>query len=166
VGDQTQGTLPEGVTVVVDTGGSPGGLFGAARECREDNNSRTTAVTGGEQLPDLSLAVGTVTPNCATGQVRVAVTAFNAGVIAANGVVVQLFAGNPAQGGTLLVERQLDTALLPMSSLALDIDVPSFPRNRQITIWGAIDPNGVIAECNEGDNTDPADNAVVCQDLR
>jgi hypothetical protein len=53
-----------------------------------------------------------------------------------------------------------------MSSLALDIDVASFPRNRQISIWGAIDPNGTIAECNEGDNTDPADNAVICQDLR
>jgi hypothetical protein len=39
-------------------------------------------------------------------------------------------------------------------------------RNRQITIWGAIDPNGIIAECNEGDSSDPADDAAICQDLR
>ena len=161
-----QTRLPDSITVFVDGGGGADSTFGAERECDETNNDRTVPVEPKAQLPDLSLNVGAVTPSCAIGQVTVNVTAVNAGAVTANGAVIQLFAGNPAQGGTLLAEQRLDAPLGPLSSLNLDISVAGFPRNREITIWGAIDPDGVIAECNEGDNTDPADAAVRCEDLR
>ncbi len=156
---------PDRVRVSVDSAGGAGGS-GTTRECNEANNDLVELVEAGEPLPDLSLSVGAVTPVCAIGQISVAVTVRNSGAVAANGALLQLFAGDPTQGGSLLYEQRLDMPVPPLSALSLDVVVPGFPRNREITVFGAIDPNGEIPECNEGDNTDPADNAVRCQDLR
>jgi hypothetical protein len=161
-----QTALPSRVRVSVDTGGAAGSAFGAERECNEDNNHLATEVTPGELLPDLNIAVGAAVTNCGAGRVTVSLAVSNSGAIGVGGALVQLFAGDPAQGGTLLAERLIDVPIDPMSSLPIDIEIPGFPRNRQITIYGVIDPLSSIAECNEGDNSDPADNPVFCQDLR
>jgi len=82
------------------------------------------------------------------------------------GVVVQVFAGNPAQGGALLAEQVIGVPVEAMSSVSVPVNVPDFPRGRRITMWAAVDPGNAIEECNEGDNLDEADNAILCQDLR
>src|SRR5690606_11263383 len=132
--------------------------FGGERECREDNNSGTVAVEGGKQLADIRVAVGGATVDCGSLVATVAVKVENYGVVIANQAVIQLFAGNPAQGGQLLTQHVLDAPLGPGQSAELSLQVPGFPENRDVTLWAFVDPANAIEECNEADNTDPADN--------
>jgi subtilase family serine protease len=153
--------LPDSVRVVVDSAEDT--AFGAERECNEDNNDLSQKVEPGEPRPDLSLELGEASVECAEREATVAVTVKNEGTADAEPVVVQIFAGNPAAGGTLVAEVTLDKPLGAGKETTLDVQVPEFPVNRKITLWGWVDPNGVIDECNESDNTDPADNPVECR---
>jgi hypothetical protein len=78
--------------------------------------------------------------------------------------VVHLFAGNPAQGGTRIGDTVL-AELGPGVSVTVSVSAPDFPKNRAITIWGFVDPGDTIEECNEADNTEPADNDVECREV-
>ncbi len=156
-----QSTLPDEIRVEVDTGGTDSS-FGAERECSEDNNERTAPVESGMQLADLEILVGEATVQCTSHIATVAVTVENSGVVTAHDIVIQLYAGNPAQGGTALAEHVLEDPLEPGSSLSMTLEAPNFPENRNVTIWGFIDPNDEVDECNEADNTEPADNPVEC----
>lgn len=154
-------SLPEQIRVEADF--VSGSAFGGERECREDNNSGTVAVEGGKQLADLRVAVGGATVDCGSLVATVAVKVENYGVVTANQAVIQLFAGNPAQGGQLLTQHVLDAPLGPGQSAELSLQVPGFPENRDVTLWAFVDPANAIEECNEADNTDPADNSILCQ---
>ncbi len=162
----TQTRLPDSLRVTVDTGGTPGSGFGAQRECNEANNSLLRNVEPGEQLPDLSVAAGEAVEDCGVGSATLQVTVSNTGVAPASGVVVQIFAGNPTRGGTLLVEQVVEGSIAPQGQRQLEIVVRGLPRGRAIELWAAVDPRNVIGECNESNNTDPADNPAFCADLR
>jgi hypothetical protein len=165
VANQTgQTTLPEEVRVQVDTGGE-NPAFGAERECDEANNDRVEPIEAGEDLADLSLVVGEATVDCSSNVATAVVTVTNSGVATANNVVVHLYAGNPAQGGTRMGEAVLAEPLGPGASVTVSVQAPNFPKNRAITIWGFVDPGDAIEECNEADNTDPADNDVECREV-
>jgi hypothetical protein len=94
------------------------------------------------------------------GTVAIAVT--NSGVVAAQNVVVHLFGGNPAQGGSRLAEHVLVEPIAPGASVAVDLAVPNFPENRDVTVWAFVDPGNTVEECNEADNIDAADNSIEC----
>ncbi|HEX2734715.1 MAG TPA: CARDB domain-containing protein [Polyangiaceae bacterium] len=162
--DQTaRGKLPDSVRVLVDSATTS--TFGSERECHEDNNDRTQVVDPGIPRPDLSIAVGEATVKCSTHTATVAVTVSNAGTADATGVVVQIFAGDPGAGGSLMQEVAISDPIPAMGQVSLMIDVPNFPNNREITLWGWVDPHNTVEECNEGDNTDPADNPIACRVL-
>lgn len=156
-------SLPDEIRVAVDTGGDPGSAFGAERECEEGNNSLTQAVGTGEQLADLRVTVGEAQVDCNALVATVGVNVVNSGVVTANPVVIHLYAGNPAQGGTVLAEHILEQPLEPGESLGLALTAANFPENREVTIWGFVDPQGIISECNEADNMEPADNTAYCE---
>ena len=38
----------------------------------------------------------------------------------------------------------------------------TFPKGVSVLIYAVVDPDNAIAECNDGNNTDDADNKVIC----
>ncbi|HPB99077.1 MAG TPA: hypothetical protein PKW66_24345, partial [Polyangiaceae bacterium] len=40
--------------------------------------------------------------------------------------------------------------------------IPNFPQNLEILIYGVVDPDNLIEECNDANNKDDADNKVRC----
>jgi hypothetical protein len=158
----TQGELPENVRVEVDSGGAADSDFGAERECNEDNNDLSEEIDPGEPRPDLTLELGEATVDCTTNIASVSVTVINSGTAAASGVVVRLYAGEPAQGGAQMAEITLGETIEPMSELSVQIEIPNLPDNREITLWGWVDPLNAVDECDESDNSDPAENSIEC----
>jgi hypothetical protein len=152
--------LPSRARVVVDS--SDDGDFGSERECNEDNNDLSQDVEAGEPRPDLRIELGEAAVTCSTRTATVTVEVYNEGTADAEDVVVQIFAGQPGSGGTLVAETKLDAPLKAGDKTTLEVEVPDFPVNRKITLWGWVDPSRKIQECNEGDNTDPADNPIEC----
>jgi hypothetical protein len=160
--DQSMATLPSNIRVEVDTGGAAGSMFGAERECIENNNDKTAEVVPGEPRPDLAIAVGAATKDCVGRVVTLDVTVTNSGTADARGVSIEIFAGDPAAGGTSTLVVPVEGAIEAGKSVNLKVKIPNFPLNRTITYWGVVDPKDEVAECKEGDNSDPADNSVYC----
>jgi hypothetical protein len=160
--DQVNDGAPDSVRVVVDSGGDSD--FGVERECNEDNNSLSQEVDPGEPRPDLRITLGEADVDCTERVASVEVTVHNDGSVAANDVVVEIYAGDPGAGGTLLATVTLDEPVPAGESTELTVEVEDFPANRSITLWGWVDPNDAIEECNESDNTDPADNPIECRE--
>lgn len=155
-------SLPDSVRVFADSGGEEGSSFGAERECNEDNNDLSQEVEAGKQRPDLAIALGEATVDCNQRVAEVEVTVRNEGTAVARDVEVQLFAGDPARGGSALHGFELEEPLEPSSEVTLTVQLPNFPSGRVITLWGTVDPSNRIEECNESDNSDPADNSIGC----
>ncbi|HEX6245848.1 MAG TPA: hypothetical protein VFZ61_33215, partial [Polyangiales bacterium] len=65
-------------------------------------------------------------------------------------VAVRLFAGNPSEGGTLLSAHAVGP-IAPASSTTLDVAVDVGARD--VTVYGVVDPERKIAECDDGNNT-------------
>jgi hypothetical protein len=160
IADQGTDTLPDSVLVVVDTGG--GADFGLERECIEDNNENGADVVPGEPRPDLSLDVGMATVDCEALVASVEVTVTNSGTTDATGVVVEIYFGDPSAGGTPQTRVTIDEPIPPGGSVTVTVMVENFPVNRPIRLWGVVDPDNAVTECNEADNIDPADNDIVC----
>jgi hypothetical protein len=161
IADQGSETLPESVRVVVDTGGDAD--FGLERECIEDNNENGADVVPGEPRPDLSIDVGMATVDCDTNIASVDVTVTNSGTTDATGVVVEIYFGDPSAGGTPVTRVTIDEPIPPGGSVMITPMVEMFPLEREILLWGVVDPDNTITECNEADNIDPADNAIMCR---
>jgi hypothetical protein len=159
--DQDGAGLPAEVRVVVDTGGDVQADFGAERECNEDNNARSAEVAPGDPRADLSIELGEADVDCSTDVVRIDVTITNSGTTEATDLVLEIYAGDPANGGTSMAALEV-ADIAAGDSLTLTVDVEDFPQNRSVTFWGVIDPEDTVAECNEADNADSADNPVVC----
>ncbi len=147
------GVLPDLVRVVVDD-------TGLARECEEGNNSAEKEVAAGLELADLTIDVGAVAPSCPSPVVSAVVQ--NIGSAPASNYVVRLYAGDPSSGGTVLAEVTRPGPLGAGASDAFDVTVTGFPQDRTITVFGVVDPDNAIAECNDGNNSDAADNSVRC----
>ena len=153
-------SLPTKVTVFVDS--SPQMLAGVERECREDNNSASATVEAGVMQADLLLTLGAAMQVCPDATVARTVT--NLGNSAATNVVVRYFAGDPSQGGTQIFEEVI-ASLAPGASDAKTVTIPGLPPARSITIYGVVDPDDTVAECNNANNRDPADNSVTCGEI-
>ena len=149
----TPQVLPDDITVIADLGD-------LERECDEGNNELTIPVAAGDPLADLRVELGVPGPNpiCPT----VPTTVYNDGAADASGVVVRYYAGNPSQGGTALFDHIVAQPIAAGGSTSFDVSIPGFPEGLQITIWAVVDPDGLIAECNDGNNADAADAKIEC----
>ena len=156
--------LPDEIRVVVDPAdaGSPNG---AERECVESNNSLTAAVDGGEERPDLRIAVDAVTPMCGNGTASVEVTLTNSGDLEVSDILVRLYAGDPSAGGSPLQDVVRPGPLAGGANDSFTATISDFPSSREILIYGVVDPDGMVDECNEANNMNPADNVAFCPGL-
>ncbi|AUX45295.1 hypothetical protein SOCE26_067770 [Sorangium cellulosum] len=151
-----QGTLPVRVRALVDKDA-------VERECDEDNNEETADVDAGGALPDLQIEVGRViTADCPLARVGVPTTLNNAGSAPASEVLVRYYAGDPSQGGRLLHEQVVPGPIAPGASESFTATIDGFPPNSSILIYGVVDPDGTIDECNDGNNKDAASDKVQC----
>ena len=148
-----QTVLPDKVKVIVDAAD-------AERECDETNNEKEQPVAAGQPRPDLRLELGLATPACPNA--NVAVTLFNDGTAPASNILIRYFAGDPSQGGQALQDQTVAGPLNAGQSTSFMATITSFPSNRNIVLFGVVDPDDTIDECNEANNKDAADNSVAC----
>ncbi len=148
--------LPDRVRVIVDDGP---GASGRERECIEDNNDLVEDVDPGTAQPDISLQIGVPTGCPAPG---VPTTVCNDGSAPASNIVIRYFAGDPNQGGTLIHEETVAGPLAPGMCTSITATMSNFPGGREILIFGVADPDDVILECNDANNTDAADMKIIC----
>lgn len=148
------GVLPDVVRVVVDDALQ-------SRECNENNNERESNVEPGQPLADLTIELGTVSQATCPNP-TVPTTVRNIGSAPASNYVVRYYAGDPEAGGTVLHEVTRPGPLDPNAEDSFDQSIPGFPQNLEILVWGVVDPDNAIEECNDGNNKDDADNKVMC----
>lgn len=149
------GVLPDSVRVVVDEANQ-------AHECDETNNEKTSPVDPGMPLPDLRLTLGLANAAlCPTPTIDT--TVINDGSAPASNVVVRYYAGDPNQGGGAIHE-ELVPGPIPGGGGTVDVtaSLSNFPKNLLITIYAIVDPDNVIAECNDGNNKAAAPNKIEC----
>ncbi len=149
------GTLPEEIHVIVDPAD-------VETECKEDNNALNKKVEPTMPLADLRIELGLANDdNCPKPEV--ATTIINDGAAAASDVLVRYYAGDPNAGGTFLHEQVVPGPIDPNGgSVAFTASISTFPDNLSILIYGIVDPDDTIAECNDGNNKDSADNKIEC----
>jgi hypothetical protein len=132
------------------------------RECDETNN-QLEVTGGGTAIPTAELRV-TVGDNqgCVSGVPTVAVMVFNDGTADASSVTVRLYAGDPAQGGSTLQDVVLPGPIPAGSSASVDVTISPFPSCTPVRVFGVVDPDDSIIECNDGNNTASQAAATFC----
>jgi len=150
--------LPDRVEVIVDADGDPD--FGRERECREDNNRRDAAIVAPDPLPDLRITDLVANARiCPDADFHATVT--NASEVPAEGVVVRFYAGDPERGAAAFGE--VDLGRLGAGEVRdVDLAIDEFPPGRRVVVYAVVDPDGLIEECSDGDNTIAASDAVAC----
>lgn len=156
--NNSPGTLPDKVSVVVDEA-SAGAPFGKERECNEANNEQTKAVNAGMVQPDLRILIGQL-GFCPSPTVEA--TVFNDGSAPAKDVLVRYYSGDPNQGGQPLFSTVVPGPIAPGGSETFVVQIPMFPSGLAILIYAIVDPENAIAECNDGNNKDNADDKLFC----
>ncbi len=143
--DADERGLPDTVTARIDVPVDGGPEFGQERECEEDNNAREAPVEAPVGLADLVIvslaAEGGVCP-----EARFTATVRNDGTLEATDVLLR-FEG----GGGVLAETTIER-LGPGASTEVTVDTNLFPSGREIAVRASVDPEGAIAECDEGNN--------------
>ncbi len=152
--NNSPGVLPAMIRVVVDDAM-------AERECVETNNTVSIAVDPGSTAPDLAVDLG------ATGGVCPAqtfvTTIENVGSAAASDVVVRYYVGDPAAGGLAIHDEVFPGVLAPGASMMRTVTINPFPMGPLSIVHAVVDPDDVVAECNDGNNDDQTANRVGCQ---
>ncbi len=150
--------VPNQIRAVVDDGDKE-------RECVETNNELTAAVDPGSTMPDLRIDLGVISAStCPSPQVPT--TVFNDGTEPASNVVVRYYAGDPSSGGKMLHEETIAGPIAPGASASITPSLSGFPQGLAILVYGVVDPDNAIAECNDGNNRDTAADKVMCTKLQ
>ena len=124
---------------------------GRERECDETNNDRIAAASAGGPLPDLT--VSQVSAGACTTLPQVTITVTNLGTAPAPaGTPVRVYAGDPNQGGTPLVDLTLPATLPAQASTNLTVTLSTFPQCVPVRIFAEVDPDNAVEECNDGNN--------------
>ncbi|MGC4093222.1 MAG: CARDB domain-containing protein [Polyangiaceae bacterium] len=152
-GNNGRPDLPVEVVASVDSAS-------AERECHEDNNDIAGPVESGASLADLGIVVNSVT-GCSAPKASVTIT--NQGSAPASDILVRLYAGDPSRGGQSLGEVTVPGPLAPGASQTITLTLD--PVNRNITVFGVVDPLDTIAECNDANNVTQGP-ALRCEVLR
>ncbi len=151
--DNSPMVLPDSIRVIADAGD-------LENECDETNNELTVPVMAGNMEADLRVALGapSPTPICPT----VPTTVHNDGSLPASNVTVRYFAGNPNQGGTAVHDALFPGPIPAGGSVMQNVTVGNFPQGLSIEIWAVVDPDDLIDECNDGNNSDAASPKIQC----
>jgi len=155
--DNDRGTFPDRVRVIVD----PGAGDGVARECNEKNNSAAADVDAPPPLPDLRVVLDNPSKDCpppVSGKV------FNDTAVAATGVVVRIYAGDPSTGANAIGDVKIGTVEAG-ESVDFEQTLEGFPTRSPIRLYGEVDPDGVIEECNESNNDAGPTALTSCQQV-
>jgi hypothetical protein len=148
------GVVPDEIRVVVDEANTQ-------RECDETNNELTQPVMAGSQAADLRITLGAVdTTACPIPNLLT--TVFNDGSMPASNVVVRYYAGDPNQGGTAFHDELVAGPIMPGQSTSFTASLMGFPTNLSVLVYAIVDPDNVIAECNDGNNKASAADKAVC----
>ncbi|MFO0587593.1 MAG: VCBS repeat-containing protein [Polyangiaceae bacterium] len=149
------GTLPDKVKVIVDEAK-------IASECHEDNNEMVKDVTPSMPLADLRLDLGIASDaQCPTP--TIAAKIINDGAAEASNVLVRFYSGDPNAGGTFLHEETVAGPVPPNGGeVQFEATISNFPNDLSILVYGIVDPDDQIPECNDGNNKDAADNKILC----
>jgi hypothetical protein len=153
--NNTPGVLPDKITVKVDE-------TNLERECNEGNNSLDKDVVAGAQEADLRVAIG-VPAGCPPGlKPTVPTTVFNDGSAPASNVLVRYYAGDPQAGGKPIHDETLPGPIPAAGSASVSPTMTTFPKGLSVLIYAVVDPANAIPECNDGNNTDAADQKITC----
>jgi hypothetical protein len=137
----TPSGLPDSVRAAIDAAN-------VERECRESNNDAVATLTTGASEADLRLVIDTVSSACPAP--LVSFTVFNDGSAPVTDPVVRFFAGNPSAGG-VSIQTVTVTGTVPAGgqlSFQQSLTVPE----TMFQLYGVVDPNDVVPECNDGNN--------------
>lgn len=151
--NDTPMTLPLNVLVRVDDAN-------IERECLEDDNELLKAVDAGAQQADLRIQLDLPSKDCP--EVDVPTIVFNDGSLPASNVVVRYYAGDPSAGGVAIHELTRPGPIAAGASDSFTANITNFPKNASILIYGVVDPDNQIPECNDGNNRDDAGERVKC----
>ncbi|MEZ4435564.1 MAG: VCBS repeat-containing protein [bacterium] len=127
--------LPDRIDVVADALGDPD--FGRERECREDNNTQGAPIVAPDPLPDLRVDAVTALPRiCPRGDLSATVS--NDSEVAAEGVIVRFYAGNPALGQPL---GEVDLGTVgPGETREVSLEADTLPGGRAVVVYAMVDP--------------------------
>jgi hypothetical protein len=154
--------VPEEVVVRVDATGNV--EYGRERECHEDNNELRAPVLAGDALPDLLMESVTATPQaCPNAELEAVLR--NTGSVPVENVLVRFYAGDPEQGGEAIDEIVILGPIGPGEAHTATLSSDGFPGGRQVVVYAVVDPDNVIAECSDANNTGSDDVARECQIL-
>ncbi|MFO0551663.1 MAG: CARDB domain-containing protein [Polyangiaceae bacterium] len=146
-------TPPDSIKVIVDA-------LSQESECDETNNELTEPVAAGNAKADLLLAIDDVNGLCPP---TVTATVTNAGSADASGVVVRFFAGDPNQGGAPIEDVTVPGTIPAGGSVMITPVLGNFPSSAfNVTIYGVVDPDNLVDECNDGNNKDAANETLSC----
>jgi subtilase family serine protease len=137
------------LTAVID----PQGLIG---ECNKLDNRAQMGVEVTSGLPDLIVTLGNSMPPAADpaeGElVPVTVQVRNMNAAQASNVMVGLYSGNPATGGTVVGSPQTISTLAGGSTATLVFIIDTLGRAGENIFYVAVDPQNTVAESNEDNN--------------
>ncbi|MBI5535741.1 MAG: hypothetical protein HY898_23620 [Deltaproteobacteria bacterium] len=152
------GVLPDQIRVVVDDGNT-------ARECDEGNNERKIKVDPGVAMADLRIDLGAVS-NATCPEPKVPTTVYNDGSAPASNVRVRYYAGDPSAGGTPLHEEVIPGPIAPGGNASVTATLTGFPKGLLVLIYGVVDPDNAIVECNDGNNSDTVADKIICNKIQ
>ena len=145
---QDLASIPSRVKVVVDATEDE-------RECVEDNNSMTKTISTRDKSPELSVSIEQLDNKCPVRHVRVRVE--NSGTARVEDVPVELYAGQPSAGGTLLSGHNVG-AIEAKGSAEFETDIDTVARD--IRVFAVVNPASTVVECDESNNT--AQTQIMC----
>jgi hypothetical protein len=150
----TPGTLPDKIRVVVDE-------INKEHECQEGNNELTRAVEAGMPLADLRILLG-LASGLTCPKPTVQATLYNDGAVAASNIKVRFYAGDPNQGGLPFYTQTVPGPIPSGGNQMFTASLENFPQGLAILVYAIVDPDNEIAECNDGNNKDAAENKISC----
>lgn len=165
VGRDEQRRLPDRIKAFIDSAEQE-------RECHEDNNTAEVPVDdpAGTSLVDLRVKISDKQAceqhaGSPASVPVVTVTVINEGSAPATNVTVRLYAGDPDQNGSHLRDVTLTGTIAANGELSSrDVSVSNFPRCTHARVFGKVNPDKDIAECNEGNNIAGQPNDSFCCD--
>jgi hypothetical protein len=89
-------------------------------------------------------------------------TVYNDGSAPASNVLVRYYAGDPQAGGTPIHDHTIAGPIAAGANVSISPTMTSFPQNASVLIYAVVDPENAIAECNDGNNKDAADQKISC----
>ncbi|MCA9535452.1 MAG: hypothetical protein KC593_17285 [Myxococcales bacterium] len=148
---RTPAGLPDSIRASID-------VANIERECREGNNDAVAMLTTGATQADLRIQLLSAAGTCPTQTIMF--TLFNDGSAPVVNPVVRFFAGDPNAGGTPIGTTTVSGTVPAGGQLPAQhtLDVPA----TRFQLFGVVDPDNAVPECNDGNNRASLANLIDC----